>query len=328
MKPAYPLLFSLLLVQSSPAQEASVGLPVLGFAFDSTRSAIRPLLGIPGAAILGEPLDPGFKMVSAAIAPQQDFALAQAEGAGLRLVSWSARKVAVLPLDQATASPERIFFSPSGSAAILLSNQSPDRLQILTALPLHPAVEEIDISALSSPLGHVAVSDDGKLVIVAGASDSAVWLFNSARNQVMLPLSGAGAVFSFRRDSHDAAAVSSAGDFYLLRNLDDAPAMRSIAPAAEQSAGAVGLWFTDNGARAFAASATGNITAVDFVTGATQSIACQCAPTSIQPLGRGMFRLTDVSSRPVMVFDGSAPESRVWFVPPDRPQTAQAGGAQ
>jgi hypothetical protein len=328
MKLVYLLLFSVLLSRSSEAQGSSVGVPVLGFAFDSSRGAIRPVRGIPGAAMLGDPLDPGFPLASAVIAPQQNFALAFSTGEQPRIVSWSDGKLSTLSLADTMAAPDRMIFSPSGTAAILLSSQSPARLQILTGLPRPSAVEEINIRMLTRPLGSAAVSDDGKLVILADGGQNPAWLFNSARSQVMLPLSGPGAVFAFRRDSHDAAAMASTGDVYVLQNLDDAPALRNISPGGDQTAGAVGLWFSADGTQVYAASSGGNIAAVDFTTGATQSVACQCVPTGIQPLRPGIFRLTDISNRPVLVFDASAPAPRVWFVPPDRPQPELAGGGQ
>ena len=52
--------------------------------------------------------------------------------------------------------PERMIFSPSGAAAILVSNQGSGRLQVLTGLPSYPAVEEINLGGLTGTFGNAA----------------------------------------------------------------------------------------------------------------------------------------------------------------------------
>jgi hypothetical protein len=51
-------------------------------------------------------------------------------------------------------------------------------------------------------------------------------------------------------------------------------------------------------------------------------------PIGIQPLRPGIFRLTDISNRPVMVLDASTATPRIWFIPPDRMPLEIAGGVQ
>src|SRR5579884_2063173 len=55
---------------------SKVGVPSMGFVYDGSQSAIRPILGLPGAAIVGAPLDPGFAVARAAVAAQRQFVLA------------------------------------------------------------------------------------------------------------------------------------------------------------------------------------------------------------------------------------------------------------
>jgi hypothetical protein len=332
MKLVYLLSFAILVLRPSEAQDRSVGVPVLGFAFDSTQGAIRPLRGIPGAAILGDRLDIGFRLTAASVAPQQNFALAIAAGEQqVRIVSWSDGKVTLLPLDDTVmAAPDRMVFSPSGTAAILVSDQRPGRVQTLKGLPGQPTVEEISLGGLTGPAGNVAVSDDGKLVIVGdvGKNSGLVWLFTPEGEQIMPPLPGAGTVFSFRRNSHEAAAMTNVGDLYLVQNLNDVPVLRSVSLSGDRTAGVVGLWLSDEGTHVHGAFSGGTVADFDLRTGATQRVACQCVPVGIQPLRPGFFRLTDISNRPVMVFDASPAAPRVWFIPLDRMQMEIVGGGQ
>ena len=56
---------------------------------------------------------------------------------------------------------------------------------------------------------------------------------------------------------------------------------------------------------------------VDLLTGSVVTATCQCLPTGLFPMrSDALFRITEISDRPVMLFDASAPRPRVWFVPP------------
>jgi len=61
--------------QSNTRTNAVVNLPVLGFTLDQS-GALRPLIGVAGAASVGAPLDLGFQVVSAAVPPNHDYILA------------------------------------------------------------------------------------------------------------------------------------------------------------------------------------------------------------------------------------------------------------
>src|SRR2546421_9030504 len=52
-----------------------IGGPVLGFIPDAGGTAIRPVLGIPGASILGERLELTVDIRGALISPKQDYAI-------------------------------------------------------------------------------------------------------------------------------------------------------------------------------------------------------------------------------------------------------------
>ena len=99
------------------AQSGIAG-PVSGYVFDRSASALRPILGIPGAALLGEGLDVGSQITAAYVAPGQNWALAATAGGPVffKLTSGAALRIAVAGV---TASPELVAFSPSGTAVAL-----------------------------------------------------------------------------------------------------------------------------------------------------------------------------------------------------------------
>ena len=82
----------LLLATLVPVVNAQSGLatPALGYAYDPGVRAIRSILGIPGAAVLGAPLRLGFLPRAAAVAPRQNYALAVSAAGGFTpAASWS-----------------------------------------------------------------------------------------------------------------------------------------------------------------------------------------------------------------------------------------------
>src|SRR5215831_1047441 len=58
----------------------------MGFIFDGRSSSLRPLVGIPGAAVLGPKLETGVDMRQAFLSPRQNYAVGLTEN-GTVLVS-------------------------------------------------------------------------------------------------------------------------------------------------------------------------------------------------------------------------------------------------
>ena len=313
------LLFTLLIAVPSFPQSGSVATPIVGYAFDATASTIRPIRGVPGAALLGDPVDAGFPIAMAAISPRQNFALAvAADGSGLRTVPLSAGVDAAALPDTSLSTPDVIRFSSSGSAALLF--QTPGRLQALSGLPAHGNVREIDLSMLSALPTAMTVSDDGALVVIAGSG--AVWVVNTQGVSSQLALPGSTAALAFRAGSHDLMAVSIGGDVHLVRHPGTSPEYRLIYAASEQTAAPTAAQFSAGGTHAYVVNESGSITVIDTETGAVNSISCHCHASSLDPLNsRNLFRLTSpgqtaAGKSVLMLFDGSSSDARVWFVPP------------
>ena len=318
MRFVYSLILVLLLLPPAGAQGmASVASPSLGFAYDASLGAIRPIRGIPGAAILDDPIDVGFPVAAATVSPRQDYALAlSANDRQVRLIRFQNGGRRALPVNNAMASPDRMILSPSGHAAVLYQ-QGSGRLQILAGLPESPVAQDVG-TAVPGGSG-IAVSDDGSLVLlVPGGQDSdPVWLLGPDGNSLQLPLPGSSVAVSFRRDSHDVLALTRTGDLYLAWNVDTNLDLRQVYVGDDQTSSPIAVQFSPDGARAYTANATGTLAAFDLATGEANTISCQCSPTGLQPLSSGMlFRLNEISGGPLLLLDGSGAAPRVWFVPP------------
>lgn len=310
--------------QSSPP--AKVGPPSLGFVYDSKLSAIRPMLGFPGAAVVGAPLDAGFTVARAAAAAQQRFVLAaSADDNSIRLVRIQSGGLSVRVIDGALQLPDRMVLSPSARSAILYRG-SPARFQVITGLPDEPvAAPEVAVDDLGAAVD-LAVGDDGQLALLAMDSGS-VWLFDSDGGRVPVSVSAAIAAVCFRPDGRDALAAARNGELYTIQAGGATSLYGQI--AGDQVADPVAVQLSRDGSRAQVAYAQGLIATFDSTAGVSKTVSCQCKPTILDPVNAAMtFRVNGVSDGPVMLFDASGADPRTWFVPIDRlPATAQ-GDAQ
>src|SRR5690349_12584905 len=89
--------------------------PVLGFILDRAAQRIRPVLGVPGAAIVGGADEGSSDVSSAVVSPNGDYALALT-GARQEAVIWRAGQRRAR-LEFLPGSPDAVAISPEGSAA-------------------------------------------------------------------------------------------------------------------------------------------------------------------------------------------------------------------
>ena len=140
------LLFTFLTAFPSLAQTGSVATPTLGFAFMARPRRFAPFGASRAAALLGDAMDAGFPIATAAIAPRQNFALAvAADDSRVRFVPLGEVTRQTLPAGLLTA-PDQIRSSPSRTAASCSLGIRPSAG---VAYPVNPAVRDIDLAALT-----------------------------------------------------------------------------------------------------------------------------------------------------------------------------------
>jgi hypothetical protein len=299
----------LLILCSLSLPAGTVDVPNLSFLFDHAAGAIRPISGVPGAAIVGDPV---VFARNAAIAPGRRFALVDA-GSGEPLRIWRLDRTA--PAEAQTLHgvlfPDRIIYSPGGSAAVLVS-QSGTVVQVLTGLPDSPTIH----SAMETPeqAGAFAVNDAGDLL----AGGDSVWLLRENEAPRRLPIPGP--VSAVALEGSD-ALIAGADQILLLRNLPDATEYRTLADYAPDRAPAV-VQFSAGAAQALAAYADGEVLVLVLEGGEPARLACRCRPTALHRLAGGsLFQLNEAGNEPVWLLE-TAGQPRLWFVP--RPLAAEA----
>jgi hypothetical protein len=120
---------------------------------------------------------------------------------------------------------------------------------------------------------------------------------------------------AFAPSGRDLLAVTGSGDLYVARNVENGANIQKIASDSRLS-DAIAIQFSVDASSAFIASRAGIVSSVDLDTGAITALSCQCVPTALDRLaGADLFRLTGISRYPVLLFDGTQQQRRLWFVP-------------
>ena len=301
---------------TAQAQQGNIAGPVAGFTFDSAGRVLRPIQGIPGASLLGDPIDLGMDSISAVVSPRLDSALAVAADQSVHAFLLRSGAATPVTLNGVLTAPERIVFSPSGSAAALYGN---GRVQTITGFPASPAISGAfdftpggggghagsDARAHRPFTGSMAVSDDGTLVLIADGGS--VQLYQSGAER---PVATArNALVAFAPGGSDAALVDPGGAGVIwLRNL----AGSSTRQVLGASNSASGVAFSADGKTLYVANAS--VTAYDLTGGPVSSVTCDCTPTGLTPMG-AFFRLNEVGQGPLWILDPTGAKPRIVFVP-------------
>jgi hypothetical protein len=303
-------------ITQAAAQPAGVKIPGLGFAWDGRSSQIRPIHGIPGAAILGDGTGKtGY--ASAVISPRHDLALVISMDNGrVQLIRLSSGDIQDVP--GIGASPSRLIFSPSGTAAVAMGS----KLQLLTGLPDSLSVRNLVLPSDAGEATTIALSDDGQLVLFAARSGdtASTWLLAPGMSPLQLAVPGPITVASFQPGGREAVALDSDGTIYQILDSSIPGEVRQLHPGSSRTADPVAVRISADWKRVYTANRSGTAAVIDVAAASLVAVDCGCAPTGMEPLtSSNLFRITEISDRPVMLFDVSTPSPRVWFVPSDAP---------
>ena len=329
--PSVVLLHQLASAQAPPnsAPAGAVGgAPRGGIVFDARSHALQPILGLPGAALLGRPLDAGLDVALAVTLPGQQAVLAVASSDGrVWVLKSDGDTVAKQAVDGAMLSPGLLAVSPKGAAAALYDSSS-GALQAITGLSGVPAMaSQWDASAAAGAIRVLAVSDDARAIVAA--TPDQVWLFESGADPRQLPVAAGVSALSFQPGSHDALAAGP-GFATLLRSLADQPQYRALDVSLGQP---VAAEFSADGARAFIADRQSSGVIVVALDGSgSASVACECSLAGFFRLSDSTFAIADGENGRVTLFDSGSAGPRTWFLPPDTGDTASttaaAGGVE
>ena len=207
------------------------------------------------------------------------------------------------------AAQSRVTFSPSGTAAALYANGS---VQVIKGLPDAAALAATvtvhgNLKLRRSGTESLAISDDGAYLLYANGGP--VELIGIAGDSRKLMDAVPGALAAFAPAGHDAAVIHS-GTLTVFQDVIGAATRRDVSGVVSPSAVAFSL----DGRTVFIASEHARtVNAIDVATGAATPLACDCAPTSLVPMG-ARFRLNEIGKGPLWLLDATAVPKLV-FVP-------------
>ncbi len=301
--------------------------PVLGYVPDAGGSAVRPLLGVPGASSLGSRLSLGEGVRLIQVSPKQDYFLAlRNKNRAVVLFDLTAGTLSARPLSFPSEAG-LISISPSGSAAATY-DAAKRSVSAIAGLPGSPGAERtFDVSRVAGSVAAVAVSDDGTLVLVRSERTDG----ESSRADLTV-IGDAGVTWRVPSDDAAVAFVPGRRDIVVADNLTRSVflvtdigrsyarlPLFTLADDVEMFSGAA---MSAGGARVVVTTQSGAVAIYEVGTGQLTWLACECRPTMVEPLnGSSLFRLTEASGgEPVVVVDASPLDPRIVITPPNTAQ--------
>jgi hypothetical protein len=309
---------------------AGVAGPVTGFIFDAQSGAVRPMLGIPGAAYLGQLVVTGLN--SASVAPDGSAALAVQQLGRLVLYTGlrGANPPVALSVPGAIAAADHFAWATNGtgSAAAVYCSRT-GKAQILSDLAQSPvASAPIDLSGLPGTV--TAMAFDGQRLIVGVASNEAGGIYLASPSSGIqriahavspsaINLAGASLYF----------ADNQAQQIWQVQSYAGTPAAVLFSNDSSISSPA-GLQLSADGQRLYSVNAGNRTLSIyDIVSRSpVQSLDLNFTPTRLDLFGdSSTFLLNGTGQGPLYVVrDGGAGKAAVYFVPtaPAKPSPLKA----
>jgi hypothetical protein len=294
------------------SQQGSVAGPVAGFVFDSGAQTLRPVRGIVGASTIGGPMTAGYQLTAAYVAPRQDSVFGVAADGSTHYFTLNSATLTEAAIDGLIAMPERVAFSPSGTAAVLYSNGQAQLVKGLPGAPTLAGTLQMRQAAGQIHPDSLAVSDDG--VYLLFSTGGSIQLASQSGGIRGVMTAGAGASVAFAPGGYDAAVAARGTGAVLITNVPGSAAQQTLAAGDASFQVIAGLGFSADGKRLFIASAAANSVVTLDLAGNRTDIPCTCTPTELTPMGNA-FRLNEMSSGPLWLADNGSSAPRVVFVP-------------
>lgn len=299
--------------------------PVLDYVFEQG-VGLRPLLGIPGAAVWADVIPlPG--IAQTAVSVERNYALGISDKDRLPMLISNLRGAVSIAALAESPGVDRIILSPTGAAAAVQRGAS---IEIVTGLPETSATQWS--STLPGAPETLAVADNGKAVIAVvtgGESRFAAVLAPAGGWRYLAAIDGTASV-TFLRNREDAVFTDAAANqVFSVRDVTGAAQILALAGEREGISQPVAVAASaDNRSVVVANSAAGGIVVLNLSGGAMTAVISRCASTGLERLaGNSVFRLTGPESPQLCLLDADSSSPRVVFVPPP-PRVAGLGGAE
>jgi DNA-binding beta-propeller fold protein YncE len=297
----------------------------MGYVLDATTRVIRPVNGIPGSSVLGQPLALPFPVAAAAFSPRGDFALiiSASDDHTAHVLRNPGGAPNMDSIDDGISGADRVFLNADASAGVLLASDA-RQLQLLRGLPAVPTVGPlIDLSSISGTITALAIDSTGSNILIAVSADhGALYLANTGLQIPRLIASfGSPTALALLHGDQDVIVADAAiNEITLLRNFAGTPQAFRLAGERDGISGPVGLRISSDSRKLYIAN--GPSRTLDIWNFEAQLIEASypldAEPTRLTPFqGSSTFVLNDVGDHPLLLLD-AAIDLAVYFVPAGR----------
>jgi len=312
------LAISVLLVFVAPGILAaqlsgSLSGPVVGYVFDRNAGNLRPLKGILGSATVGRPLETSFP-VSQVLTLDASHVIVST-GADLSSVSLDAGQISPLVIDGLPANPTSAAASVKASAAAFYYADS-NEVRIVTGLPQGPRYT--GLLQLDRPLTHMAVSNDGTLVVYATnePDGNALYAWTALTGSARFVTSATSVSdIAITRNGDAIVADRDANEVFAIWDAAGGAIRGLLADVNSGVSGPIGVAVSSEN-RILVANTGSAITVLDSNGRFLKTLQCDCDNSGVYPLRNGVFRLTERVDQTIYLLDASSTEERILFVPP------------
>ena len=287
---------------------------------------MRPIKGIPGAALLSAAVALPQEVISVNFAPGQEYAIVErASGASIGVIGFpNADPGPLIPVTRGISKPDIIAFSPNGGAVALYS-ASEGRLQVLGGLPDKPQMTRDMLSGeLPDAVRLLAIADDG-VTLLEGTVNSAVYLLAASGPQLLESVSDLAGI-AFNPKTIDAVVLDrDGGTLSLLQGVGSVPSSRVLAHGLVGLEGIIAL--ATNGSSAVITNANAKqLWEVDLKSLKVQTLKLPTTPEMLKPLRvNGHYLLSWEPGRLSWIVDTNQEKGILYPVPAGvAAQSAQA----
>ena len=286
-------------VAVAQSNQSLIGVPWLGWIFDSEAKAARPITGLAMSAILGAKTDAALSL--AVGSPEGSFALSVAAEGGKVLV---VRGDGATELAGAKVGPSRIAMSVRGNAAALYFDDG-NTVQVFDGLPGAPRLAR-ELTLDEAP---VALAVDGATATVMASSDAGLFAYRAEQGK-QLVIAGAGIVDAeFFSSGGDLVAVSE-GKVTLVRG-GQWTELSADEGVVEPLRAAVSM----DGKSLVVLLRQGGVVIRDLASGNRRVLTCNCKAGELRRLrGNLVFRLNGMEDGTVWLVNGDDDEPKLTFV--------------
>jgi hypothetical protein len=298
--------------------------PITGFVVDQRSQAVRPIIGIPGASVLGDSVSLGLPIKDMAYGTGADLGMAidAVSGRAVVISGLRAGQAALKSLDTTFAPVTMFALNAAGTAGVIYS-QDLRQVQFINQLLDAPQASEPITLSVPGELLSIAVDGSGKLALLGFQDSGGGFVYRlrseATANPVLITQAGIPQAIKFAAD--DASAIVACGgtnEIVRIEGVTDTPVTSALFSFSDGVDDPVALYQEPTGRVLVANRGSLTLIELDFDNrSASVRFDLVSAPTRIAPLVRGVFVLNEVGANPLLLLDNAADNRRVVFVPMD-----------